>query len=872
MTIYLSNNPKHQVSYNTLTAAKTKRGTNSANNQIEQYFTKSHDLKIADNKLTVAIKYNTPKIKAHNADLQLRQIKDDITKTLQAFTTLHPLSLQTDKVLEVYIFNNKKDYKQYGTKSQYRFGNHDSGIYFYHDGIDGTTSKIFTYYEYNKPQNLKHEITHGLVGLITNGKVLPPILREGLAEYFQYLSDPQRIVQDFHITKIIQKIQTGALNLDLQTLLNTKDNTDHQDIIYGLGHALVEYFYKKDSGKFVQLLDSVKNANPSAINKMLQSGLESIYSPKEFQGYLEQNSIDSYMKEINALKVEKSTLAGIIYDANNNKTEFHQAVIKDSMGNTVASFSPVVHYYQFGVVRVEHTASGSRYSSEQHYLDISKEYTFLKLVSFKGQLKLIYCDKEGTPYFESAEFLQQIQKLQAHYQNHPAILAQIQDGLTYFDPESVVNISQKGQKGFMSYIKGLPSPENLIFKIKDNDINPAKKSHILTIIHNDQPVGELSYTSGFFQDKRFIYNDEAQQLYSSYTSQAYVALDKTPNGQVRASLLEGRQVDSDAYYQTPHIHRNEAMENIHIHLNNPNQNVDALLLKPDVKIHDHANSDLANSARQNTSNSTGFTISKGELLDDRGTSAKKDDVHKAHVMHNNQKVYSFDHMGYYVTENGAFFIDDYGKNNRYQLAKGTTHLKLVHKRQGSFLIPTDQYGREDPESVAKIPDEYRNIPTRFAYDSLEKTQDNSVEQGNSIPHYLVRFADFNKYQSGSLFTITADATTADSQYKQVILRDAQGKSVATLCDEYHYQKGKFFISADLPMYAQNKGFLMSTDSKIKPCHDKTNVVLTFDNGAGDVEGIDREYTAEKMIPISKDSGTLYSRVIAEEEYDVYLAG
>ncbi|WP_265016556.1 peptidase M2 [Wolbachia endosymbiont (group A) of Andrena dorsata] len=382
----------------------------------------------------------------------------------------------------------------------------------------------------------------------------------------------------------------------------------------------------------------------------------------------------------------------------------------------------------------------------------------------------------------------------------------------------------------------------------------------LSIYDGNTKLGELLSESGFFKQvegqtkETFVFEDILHNLNVQYDGGAYMAVTKE-NGHYKASLIDGRTVERDEYFDEAHLHENELLHPSTGHIQ---KDLDSLLLRG-TKILNHQDSKHAQYSDEQKAN--GVIVEKGKLLDNKGTDRTDDDVYEAVVKQGDERLHEFKNMGFYITEevknergeitNGSnLFIHDHGKNVRYELPEKVTHLKLVQKDGQYKLAPSDSEGRE----YNGIPDEYRYIDPIFAHEYEKRDY--------SHKHVNVGLINLEKYGSGKLFAIKYDPNDYQIQrnssgeivrikdqayFTKVKLFDGDtDEEIGMLSNNFHNFKGKIFFSADYN-YSYND-FLASVSPQVE-IEDMGNgsKKITFDQGDGDIGDTNRGYTDYQRI-------------------------
>ncbi len=373
----------------------------------------------------------------------------------------------------------------------------------------------------------------------------------------------------------------------------------------------------------------------------------------------------------------------------------------------------------------------------------------------------------------------------------------------------------------------------------------------LSIYDGNTKLGELLSESGFFKQvegqtkETFVFEDILHNLNVSYEGGAYMAVTKE-NGHYKASLIDGRTVERDEYFDEAHLHENELLHPSTGHIQ---KDLDSLLLRG-TKILNHQDSEHAQYSDEQKAN--GVIVEKGKLLDNKGTDRTDDDVHEAVVKQGGENLHTFKNMGFYITEKGDLFIHDHGANVRFQLPQSITHLKLVEKDGTYKLVPVTKDGNEHPIGMPNISDEYRYIDPIFAHEYEKRDY--------SHKHVNVGLINLEKYGSGKLFAIKYDPNDYHIQrnssgeivrikdqtyFTKVKLFDGD-EEIGMLSNNFHNFKGKIFFSADYN-YSYND-FLASVSPQVE-IEDMGNgsKKITFDQGSGDIGDTNRGYTDYQRI-------------------------
>ncbi len=845
----------------------------------EEYFNNKHIIEISD--LNIKVEVYSHNLRASKIANIESEIRETATNFKDAFKLKHSNSEQTFKI---YMFDDKDDYTHLGGSEGFGSYLGDEGGKCYYKGKADVFAEMYVYQQ-GGVHNLQHEFAHGLTYLATGGESLPTVLMEGIADYFEHHSDHKFNSQGSSIDK------TEAANLDLDKILSLKysDDSEANSLVYKTGHALVMYLQEKDPSLLRDYLDTLRQGD----SHKSESFLESIKGHNaDFKSWLTENDTETAMEHLNALQVTKGDFIATgqeIVGGEIKNVSYYKANIEKMDGKNVGNFSSVEHVAFYDVARAINRATNDK-------LDISKEYHFLKVIKTPdGQDKLTYSDQQGNEYRNSQEYKNQALRILSKYDT------EIKNQVDEFD-----NLNKERGEMYQKYHKGeitieeLRNEENTKYRpaflkfdqlknkavdeIENNsqaakildglvniDPNLIRGTHIdlqegkifsmqahgqgnmgaLSIYDGNAKLGELLSESGFFKQvegqtkETFIFEDILHNLNTQYDGGAYMAVTKE-NGHYKASLIDGRTVERDEYFDEAHLHENELLHPSTGHIQ---KDLDSLLLRG-TKILNHQDSEHAQYSDEQKAN--GVIVEKGKLLDNKGTDRTDDDVYEAVVKQGDERLHEFKNMGFYITEKGDLFIHDHGANVRFQLPQSITHLKLVEKDGAYKLVPVTKDGNEHPVGMPNISDEYRYIDPIFAHEYEKKEY--------SHKHVNIGLINLEKYGSGKLFAIKHDPNDYHIQrnssgeivrikdqtyFTKVKLFDGD-EEIGMLSNNFHNFKGKIFFSADYN-YSYND-FLASVSPQVE-IEDMGNgsKKITFDQGSGDIGDTNRGYTDYQRI-------------------------
>ncbi|WP_353285851.1 collagenase [Wolbachia endosymbiont (group A) of Rhorus exstirpatorius] len=572
-------------------------------------FNSPHVIEVED--LNIKVEVYSHNLRASKVANIESEIRETATNFKNAFELERGSSEQTFKI---YMFDDKDDYTHLGGSE--RFGSYlgDEGGKCYYKGKADVFAEMYVYQQ-GGVHNLQHEFAHGLTYLATGGKSLPTVLMEGIADYFEHHSDHKFNSQGSSIDK------TEAANLDLDKILSLEYSKDSEanSLVYKTGHALIMYLQEKDPSLLRDYLDALRQGNSDESKSFLKDikGHDT-----DFKSWLAENDTETAMEHLNALQVTKGDFIAIgqeIVGGEIKKVSYYKANIEKMDGENVGSFSPVEHVAFYDVARAINRATNDT-------LDISKEYHFLKVVKTSdGQDKLTYSDQQGNEYRNSQEYKNQALRILSKYDT------EIKNQVDEFD-----NLNKERGEMYQKYHKGeitieeLRNEENTKYrpaflkfdqlknkavdKIENNsqaakildglvniDPNLIRGTHIdlqegkifsmqahgqgdmgaLSIYDGNTKLGELLSESGFFKQvegqtkETFVFEDILHNLNVSYEGVAYMAVTKE-NGHYKASLIDGRTVERDEYFDEAHLHENELLHPSTGHIQ---KDLDSLLLR-----------------------------------------------------------------------------------------------------------------------------------------------------------------------------------------------------------------------------------------------------------------------------------------------------
>lgn len=813
--------------------------TKQYDNTIKEYFNNNNKgfnapYEVSFPKLNIKVEVYSHNLKPN----KIVQMKSDIEETVKNFQNISNLERSnSEKILKVYVFDDQADYKYLGNKFDFGLGNEGGKTYY--KGEQDVFAEMYVY-QAGGIHNFKHELAHGLTYVATEGKSLPTILMEGIADYIEHSSDQNFNTQEgFSIDEAERAI--GKRGLDLNSILKLQYSEDAADnsLVYKMGHALTMYL--KDKGILEDYLGAMKKGNGGYAESLIHRH----YDQGDFANWLSQHNTETAMKEMNALQVTKGEFIGTkeeIVDGEIKNVSYYKANIEKMSGENVGQFSTTSYYFTNDYLRVENSAT-------RYHLDLSEQYSFIKLVSRNGEMKLTYCDKYGNEYKGSDQYKSHITQAVAYYEG--TLQESMMEELTYFDPNQV----RATNKSFTNFEYGK------VYSVHSNGASSTKQANGISIYDGNNKIGELLTEAGFFKSvegsskEAFFFTDDLMGIYTKYDDGAYIAVTKE-NGEFKASLIDGRAVSKDDYYDKPHLHRNELLEPSINHINKGEIN-NSLLLKG-TEILDHSESEAAK---------VHTVVKRGALLDNKGTERTDDDVYEAKI-EQGDFMYTFQNKGFYISTKGDLFIEDHGKGVRYQLPQEITHLKLVEKNGIKKLVPVTKDGNEHIYDSRDniIPDEYRYIDPIFAHEYEKKDY--------SHKHVNIGLINFDKYKPGTMFEMKYDPNDYQiprdangnvvklkhqSYFTKVKLFDEHDQEIGMLSDNFHNYTDKIFFSVDYN-YSYND-FLASvapqvnTKDQFNEESGKWTKVITFDQGKGDIGGTDRGYTDHQKIYVPQDQKT-----------------
>ncbi|WCR53819.1 MAG: hypothetical protein PG981_000841 [Wolbachia endosymbiont of Ctenocephalides orientis wCori] len=317
---------------------------------------------------------------------KIAKIESEIREAASNFKSAFGLERSgSEQTFKIYMFDDKADYTHLGENRGFNFGLGDEGGKCYYRGSTDIFAEMYVYQK-GGVHNLQHEFAHGLTFLATDGKILPTVLMEGIADYFEHYSDHKFNSQGSSIDG------TEAANLNLSTILNLSysDDSEAHILAYKIGHPLIMYLQEKHPNLISDYLSALRAGDSYKSQDLLEEikGYDAT-----FKSWLAENDTETAMQDINALQVTKgefiATKKEIVYGEIKD-VSYYIADIQTMDGEKVGSFSPVEHTSNSDGIRTTNRATGD-------LLRISKgEFNFLKVVSTPdGKHKLTYSDQHG---------------------------------------------------------------------------------------------------------------------------------------------------------------------------------------------------------------------------------------------------------------------------------------------------------------------------------------------------------------------------------------------------------------------------------------------------------------------------------------------
>ena len=879
--------------------------------EFEKYFDNNGKGFDSPHVVTVSDLNSKVEVYFHNLrQSKISKIENEIKETIDNFKNSFDLQRgDSTQTLKIYIFDDKDDYTHLGGSKNFNLGLGDEGGKCFYSGQKDCFAKMYVYQQGNV-HNLQHELAHGLTYLATGGESLPTVLMEGIADYFEHHSNHKFNSQGSSIDKTQNK------NLDLNEILQLTYSADGEQnsLVYKTGHALVMYLQERNPNLLRDYMDALRvgdsHKSQSSLNKIKNSN-------DNFKSWLADNNTEIAMKDINALQIEKGDFIATqkeIIGGEIKDVSYYKANINNMNGENVGNFSPTEHISFYEYARAINRATND-------VLDISKEYNFLKVIENpNGQHQLTYCDQQGNEYKNTQEYKEQALRLMSKYDEN--LTGSYDKQLENLDQEKqnkyseVSNEYRSRNVSYEEYVEKFRSIPSWYEQSKDSLLDNAIRNGIreirtskgididkilnelvninpnlftkdidltqgkvfalkalgqgnkgaLSVYDGDKKVGELLSEAGFFKQVAgetkdiFVFEDILHNLNVEYDGGAYMAVTKE-NGRYKASLIDGRKVESDEYFNESHLHENELLSPSINHIKE--ENLDPLLLQ-NTKILNHKDAKFAQYSDEQREK--GIIVEKGKLLDDKGTDRTDDDVYEAVVSQKGQFLHTFKNIGFYITEErndikgregetipGELFIQDHGKDIRFQLPNSITHLKLVQKNGEYKLVPSTKDGDEFPSGMPPdITDEYRYIDPIFAHEYEKRDY--------SHKHVNIGLINFDKYSPGTLFAIKHDRNDyhikKDSNGEIIRLNDQtyftkvklfhNEEEVGMLSNNFHNFQDKIFFSVDYN-YSDND-FLASVSPQVEiekmPNGSKK---ITFDQSSGDIGDTNRGYTDHQRI-------------------------
>ena len=382
-----------------------------------------------------------------------------------------------------------------------------------------------------------------------------------------------------------------------------------------------------------------------------------------------------------------------------------------------------------------------------------------------------------------------------------ALLSRVLKSLIFIDPESI--IAREGNK-FTDL------PVGTILSVKGT--GKADSSGV-SVYKENVKVGELSSNVEEFvqyvdtngqQVSSFIVSDALKTVYTKYNSSPIIVVTKDENGDKVANFLKGTKSGTleDSEIEV------EVNQFLDLHSKGL-QSREGFPLSKGIKIATY-DKNYHNLEKGQPS------IEKGDATDDRGTDRVSDDRYSATIKVDNKVlVEKMSSVQFYITEprqdssgkqvdGSDFVIYDIANDRHIQFPESITHLKLVRTDTGIVrLVPSTSDGNTNPDDMPQNAEAYAYIDPIYAY--------NRLESNGVASHDQFELIDFNKYATGTLFSIRFDANDPripktengsilrinDQSYlSRVGIYAPNGEKIGELSSAATFFQGDVFISFD----------------------------------------------------------------------------
>lgn len=361
---------------------------------VEEYFLESNK-----NKFSPSVMHNQElnigvKIYFRNLCIeQLKKVHLEIEQTIlqfKKFFDLSPCISSSPTIFNVFIFDNKNDYD--GLADSIEVTCKINGGMAHYVGRDNSHSNVYVYY-HNGIANLKHEMAHALTFYVTKGyySSLPPILIDGIAEYFEHHRRILYLEEDDY-----ECIMSGNM-MNIEYSKFPGENSS----IYRSGYAVVSYLQNEKPGLLNKIFTSLRERNAEKFRKLCEEILD---ARTDIKNWAYQNSLEVAAASINLLFIKNKPFSLIKKrppSPATNHEKYSTAYITDHSGKIVGRFSHIVHLW----IKEKLCSINS---IDNSLVTISSNYYFIKMVNNN---ELAYCNKHGELYKDSAIYKHQISSL-----------------------------------------------------------------------------------------------------------------------------------------------------------------------------------------------------------------------------------------------------------------------------------------------------------------------------------------------------------------------------------------------------------------------------------------------------------------------------
>lgn len=680
---------------------------------MDEYFHNTTVFNIENIEITV--RYNTMK------EYRLDELRSQFEDVLTRLKNNYGITMPTDqRRIHFFVYNDRKTYVEKSMEF-FKLPSDNGGL-----TVSGIT-EVPTCFTYKKGlvMNAKHEFTHA-VHMVTNAnlKGTPDAIIEGFAQHVMPTS--------------VYKYSAVNMNSDLSISDILKLGYSYQ--LYVCGYLLIDFLMESEFKYLIN--DIITSRRP--LNECIDE-LKTL--EPHYQAWKQNNTLQKFAKGFNLFYTAQGRYIGSYkdFDEHNNIVikDAYECCVCNAIDNSLVCILPTKFLYatydyltvmsclRYNLLLPDdapkwicNTNKGSLYvapykgtfpESLDYYRNLYNmmvyAWPFYDVVKSQPTnpddvINKLIAEKQRQNSLTSEEYFE-LTSDKIRIQLYKEAL----NGIVKATPEQY---KEKAEITFQYILDLINLPLTILSNKVRRELLPnecmklstKKTGNFGAVILKDRLMNNKAFDTeliaeyGYYVDGYVTYENKNLNMNKRVPYSALLAYDKDSIHFVD-SLSE-----ADEHYDFKHFHVDEMLHIDKRVIDNKANVVKSLL---PVGIH---------SESKYTKNKVSL-ITQGALLDNKGTGDVSDDIHSATLQ--NQ---TLTHVGYYISEDGEFFINDYGKNVIYQIRKGTFHLRLkTYPAFEAEIILTDNFEDSPPKQYMKLNAsnfyQVNDVTTLYVFPKLE---------------------------------------------------------------------------------------------------------------------------------------------------------